>query len=909
VVVPVSLSRSAVVGSATAAAAIALLAGAVAVALATGESPHSGAMSLQGGTAWFWSKPDHELVQIDGSTAKRTARLPVDGEALSVLQAGDAALVVDPAGGRASHVDAATWTVSPAVTVDSGAASTGPLRVVASGDTVWALLKGATLLQQLDNHTLDPVGAPISLGGAAADAAVTADGTVWVTTADGALRSFRNASPMTEARVPGASDAHVVLAGDQPVVADPGHPAAFAIDPASGQPGGARCLPTTPDQKPVFGGTSSRRPWLLTMATATGTLLVTDTAAGTCQAVDVGPAGDGYGQPVERDGLVYIADTHQGVVFVVDPAQPPGPGQLKAKVTLGLADRTVTLFVHDRFVWFDEPDGTSAGVITEDLTAKRISKVDGTAQSTEAAGPTPSANPNADNGGGASANGPQPASTPSEPATPPAGTPTGPSVTAPSLQPPPNATPGITVVGPIGDRHPTSAGSGGAGGAGGSGAGGSSGSGAGGAGASGSGAGSPPGGASAPVGGGGPGANAAARARWTASANPTVGLPVTFTDSTAGSHTVQSWDFGNGTTWPNDTNTGADASSPPAVTFGQAKDFTVTLTVVLPDGSASVDRRALTIHPANRPPPSPPDAPTNLTVAPGQGQLTIGWTPGADGGGNNLAFQVTVGSTTYVTSAPPFTATGLTNGTTYQLAIVATTDAGHSDPLVGTGTPVANAPTMSVVGTYSGDPLVFTVGFNVDWGGDVGTCRVDLYSRDDVNQPYAPDATGATATTTTCPTVNGGGSAELHVLRGHHYLAEVSVTNGAGFASGDSTDIFDALPVTRTLMYTASRTGNLVFGFGEDVVIGQACDNGFSRQSYRISAVTVSPSGRAPVGTIKGWSDQNGSTKASGGPDGKDPYIVSGSATDCYIVVHFSIDNAVPATTLSVTVEIVEIGP
>jgi outer membrane protein OmpA-like peptidoglycan-associated protein len=125
------------------------------------------------------------------------------------------------------------------------------------------------------------------------------------------------------------------------------------------------------------------------------------------------------------------------------------------------------------------------------------------------------------------------------------------------------------------------------------------------------------------------------------------------------------------------------ASSPCAIdglTNGVAYRITVHATNAVGDGaeSGSVDSTPATV----------PDAPANLTVTRGDGELGLSFDPPAfDGGSAVTGYQVTLdGGDTWETlstsgSAPvTATLTGLTNGTSYDIEVRAVNDQGTSDP-------------------------------------------------------------------------------------------------------------------------------------------------------------------------------------------------------------------------------------
>jgi hypothetical protein len=90
------------------------------------------------------------------------------------------------------------------------------------------------------------------------------------------------------------------------------------------------------------------------------------------------------------------------------------------------------------------------------------------------------------------------------------------------------------------------------------------------------------------------------------------------------------------------------------------------------------------------------DAPS-VTATPGNGEVTVSFTPPAYNGGDSItSYTLTVSPGTVINDAvSPTTVTGLTNGTSYTFSVTATTSAGIGEAGVATATPrtVPDAPT------------------------------------------------------------------------------------------------------------------------------------------------------------------------------------------------------------------------
>jgi hypothetical protein len=106
---------------------------------------------------------------------------------------------------------------------------------------------------------------------------------------------------------------------------------------------------------------------------------------------------------------------------------------------------------------------------------------------------------------------------------------------------------------------------------------------------------------------------------------------------------------------------------------------------------------------------TPPTWPTNVVATPGASQLIVSWTASTSPGVLSYVATASPGgqSCTYVVSSPETdtcTITGLTNGTTYQVSVVAQNASGSSAPYGASGTPgsLPSSPT-NVAATATAD--------------------------------------------------------------------------------------------------------------------------------------------------------------------------------------------------------------
>ena len=224
------------------------------------------------------------------------------------------------------------------------------------------------------------------------------------------------------------------------------------------------------------------------------------------------------------------------------------------------------------------------------------------------------------------------------------------------------------------------------------------------------------------------------------------------------------------------------ASSPLVVTGltnGTAYTFTVTARNAVGSGSASSASSAVT-------PATIPGAPTIGTITPTDGTLSIAFTAGTTGGSaiNNYKYSTNAGSTftacSPVQTTSPIVITGLTNGTSYNIQIMAVNAIGDGTATVSTAaTPsiaaiAPSAPTITGITPSSGQlSVAFTAGSN---GGSAIT-----------NYKYSSDNgsnfTACSPTQTTSPIVITG------LTNGTSYNIQIMAVNAIGEGTATGTTV------------------------------------------------------------------------------------------------------------------------
>jgi hypothetical protein len=153
-----------------------------------------------------------------------------------------------------------------------------------------------------------------------------------------------------------------------------------------------------------------------------------------------------------------------------------------------------------------------------------------------------------------------------------------------------------------------------------------------------------------------------------------------------------------------------DSSSPVTISgLTNGTSYTIYLKAVNANGDSAASS-SVTVTPS-----STPSAPTSLSATAGDGQATISFTPGSDGGSAISNYKYSTDGTTYTALSPtdnssPVTITGLTNGTSYTIylkAVNANGDSSASSSVTVTpvAPPVSNPVAPQVSNNDSSDPV------------------------------------------------------------------------------------------------------------------------------------------------------------------------------------------------------------
>ena len=192
------------------------------------------------------------------------------------------------------------------------------------------------------------------------------------------------------------------------------------------------------------------------------------------------------------------------------------------------------------------------------------------------------------------------------------------------------------------------------------------------------------------------------------------------------------------------------------------------LTAFLTIGEATGKLRSISISPSS----TTPSAPTSLSATAGDGQATISFTPGSDGGSSITNYKYSTDGTTYTALSPtdsssPVTIPGLTNRTSYTIylkAVNANGDSAASSSVTVTPSTTPSAPTSLSATAGDGQATIsFTSGSdggstisNYKYSTD-GTNYTDLSPTNSSSPITIPGLTNGTSYTIYLKAVNANG--------------------------------------------------------------------------------------------------------------------------------------------------------
>lgn len=315
------------------------------------------ALEQRPGSAWVVSPDQGLLSLIDGPSAEVAAsvQLPGTGGNLRVEQAGSSAYVADGTVGTVARVDGATGEVSR--TVQLGTAD-GGLAVLQGGGAVYVLDSARRTATAVDAETLD-VERTLSLTAepGPGQAVVDDDGRLWVLDrGTGSLTWFDRDKNVVD---DGTTGDRLLLVRGDPVLVDTTRARVHRLD-ATGRSRATSCLEVRDDDAVELLGSRSGDE-VFAAVPASGNLVVSDLSDDDCARVIpiADPAAADFGPLAQSGRYVFVPERTAGETIVVDTRDDT----VAARLALVEPGHDVELIAKDGFVFYNDRDGSTAGVL------------------------------------------------------------------------------------------------------------------------------------------------------------------------------------------------------------------------------------------------------------------------------------------------------------------------------------------------------------------------------------------------------------------------------------------------------------------------------------------------------------------------------------------------------------------
>ena len=312
--------------------------------------------------------------------------------------------------------------------------------------------------------------------------------------------------------------------------------------------------------------------------------------------------------------------------------------------------------------------------------------------------------------------------------------------------------------------------------------------------------------------------NVAAAVTWEA--------PLDINGSAINGYTVTAYTLANVASGTCTTNAATLTCSITGLTNGVDYKFAVTATNGIGTSLESELSAAVT-------PSTVPNAPTSLTVAVGNTEATVSFTPPVNSGGSAVTIYTVTGSNgrSATGTSSPIEMVGLTNGTAYTFTVTASNKNGESVASVASNpvTPADTfAPTLSSGVQPTGNPYV----------GSVLTSVVTFNGAPDPTLTYQWKSCTSPVDPTTCTDITGATSRTIFLTsaeEGRFVVVTVVATNSRGSetATSDPTEVIN--PAVSFIAPSGTQSATV----GTPFVLSLAAAGGIGTFTYTVSAGTM----------------------------------------------------------------------
>lgn len=347
---------------------VALVASLVAIGGRGAQTPR---LALTSGSIWLASDAVDQATLLDGSTARVEARVGVSHPPGQLTQVSGSGVNADAlfTGGAVSSINGTTDIASDPIAILPGATESYTtatrLYVLDSGR------QGHPGNLAVANPTTLQVQARIPLPRAVTSATLDGAGRLWMIATNSALYWADAGRLHHAARPPGNA---IGTVGGAPVVVrdDTTSPGVVTLNPTTGHSDQRACLDASVDDPTLRLG-SSPAGTVYATSSRDGTLLTTNLVTGECPKIDIAKPGDQLGPPVAAQGRVFVPDYRTGGVVIIDVAKD---SYVSVTVLRPPRPKEFQLLTKDGIVYYNNPDGDQAGVITSSGLVKPVRKYD-----------------------------------------------------------------------------------------------------------------------------------------------------------------------------------------------------------------------------------------------------------------------------------------------------------------------------------------------------------------------------------------------------------------------------------------------------------------------------------------------------------------------------------------------------